>query len=402
MFAKFRKGTMKKYADMMDGFEARQLKKLAESVTRRVGDLAEGVCVDLAWSDTHLQIDVPHTRALLVEGGMPFEVKRVGHGSQRAFIIAMLQEIAASTHASAGAGIRRPPSSPGASPCDRRARALPTPDPPAAHGKSARGSSPGRRRPAHTGTIHIALASLFGMDRIENIRLIKKQQAGAEELTTIVRRTRLADVKNTLSKGDGTGAPPDASLADRLRVTMTPWLNEGFFASLVVLVEGDNDYAAILGAARSLGINFEKAGVSVIPCNGKNNMDKPLAVFASIGIKTYVVWDTDRGHENKEATESNDWANKLDNTKRMNKKLLAMLDLPQADWPSGVHEKYTCFEDNLNTTVRSEIGESLYSRLREGAKKKFDIDDGKNAEKKSLVMVEILKRRATRTVRATP
>lgn len=391
-FAKFREGAMKKYADMMGGFEAGQLKKMAESVTKRVGELAEGVSVDLAWSDTHLQIDVPDTHARLAEDDMAFEAKRVGHGSQRAFIIAMLQEIAANAAAASS-------SEPG------RSRTVPAfilviEEPelyqhPIRQRHMARvfadlARHEGGRRIQILYTSHSP--HFVGMDRLENIRLIKKRQTDAKGPATTVHRTRLADVKKRLYGGGngGTGAPTSASLADRLRVTMTPWLNEGFFANLVVLVEGDNDYAAIQGAARSLGINFEKIGVSIIPCNGKNNMGKPLAVFSSLGIKTYIVWDADRGHKNRKAHKCASRAAKSDNAKRTNKKLLELLGLPPKDWPSGVHEKYTCFEDNLNASMRSEITEPLYSGLREEAMKRFDIADEAGAEKKSLVMVEIL------------
>ena len=393
-FAKFRESAMEKYAEMMDAYEAGRLKALAESVTRRVGELAEGIGVDLAWSDTRLEIDVPDTHARLAEGGMPLEAKRVGHGSQRAFIIAMLQEIAANAAA--------PPPEPG------RSRTAPSLvlviEEPELYQHPIRQRHMARvlaDLARHTGgqRIQILYTShsphFVGMDRIESIRLIKKRQTGAEGLATTVHRTRLADVKGMLHGSDdsvGPGAPTDASLADSLRVTMTPWLNEGFFANLVVLVEGDNDYAAIQGAARSLDINFEKMGVSVIPCNGKNNLDKPLAVFASLGIRTYVVWDGDKCHQSKKTPKCSGRAGNPGNAKRTNRKLLGILGLPPTDWPSGVHKEYTCFEDNLNTSMRNEIGKSLYSNLKEDATRQFDIADEGGAEKKSLVMVEILKK----------
>lgn len=390
-FAKFRKSTMEEYASMMEGFETGRLKEMAKSVTRRIGELADGVGVDLAWSDTHLQISVPDTHARLVEGGLPFEVKRVGHGSQRAFIIAMLQEIAANATAAAASGTEQPRATP--------ALVLVIEEPelyqhPIRQRHMARvladlaGHTAGQR-------IQVLYTShsphFVGMDRIEHIRLIKKLEAGTKGPATTVHRTRLADVKGRLYEDDK-DAPTDASLADSLRVTMTPWLNEGFFANLVVLVEGDNDYAAILGAARSLDINFERIGISVIPCNSKNNMDKPLAVFASLGIKTYIVWDADKGHINKKPSKRDDNKDKVENTKRANRKLLRMLGQPPEDWPSGVHEEYTCFEDNLNVSMRSEIGTSLYSSLMGDATRRFDIAGEGNAEKKSLVMVYVLKK----------
>lgn len=388
-FTEFRKSTMEKYARMMDDFEDGQLKALANSVAGRIRELADDVGVDLTWADKELPIDVPGTRARLAEGGIPFEVKRVGHGSQRAFIIAMLQEIAANA-----------PAPESDRPCTAPTLILVIEEPelyqhPIRQRHMARvfadlAKCTNKRRIQILYTTHSP--HFVGMDRIGNIRLIKKEASGVNEPVTVVRYTGLTAVKNRLHPNSSSVSPADASLADKLRVTMTPWLNEGFFANLVVLVEGDNDYAAILGAARSLRVNFEKIGVSVIPCGGKNNIDKPLAIFTSLGITTYVVWDADKWHKRRMGAKHGSNVSELESAKHTNKKLLEMLDQPPEDWPSGVHEKYTCFEDNLNSTMRDEIGKSLYSRLMVEATKRFDVADEGSAEKKSLVMVEILEK----------
>ena len=60
---------------------------------------------------------------------------------------------------------------------------------------------------------------------------------------------------------------------------MTPWMNEGFFADVAVLVEGEDDRAAILGTAMSLDFDLDRNGIAVIPCMGKNNLDRPMLIF---------------------------------------------------------------------------------------------------------------------------
>ena len=47
------------------------------------------------------------------------------------------------------------------------------------------------------------------------------------------------------------------TLKPRLQSIMTPWMGEGFFADVVVLVEGEDDRAAILGFARSKECDFD-------------------------------------------------------------------------------------------------------------------------------------------------
>ena len=69
---------------------------------------------------------------------------------------------------------------------------------------------------------------------------------------------------------------------------MTPWMNEGFFADMVVLVEGEADRVAILAVAQSRQQDLEAMGVCVIPCMGKNNMDRPTLVFRGLEY-TYLL-----------------------------------------------------------------------------------------------------------------
>jgi predicted ATP-dependent endonuclease of OLD family len=122
-------------------------------------------------------------------------------------------------------------------------------------------------------------------------------------------------------------------------------MNEGFFADVVVLVEGEDDRAAILGVAAARGHDFDAKGIAVIPCGGKTNIDRPLLIFSSFGIPTYVVWDSDESKKDGEA---------------VNKRLLRILGAPEEPWPSSVAPNYTCFRDKLETTLESELGTDRY------------------------------------------
>ena len=83
------------------------------------------------------------------------------------------------------------------------------------------------------------------------------------------------------------------TIKPRVSTLMTPWMNEGFFADVVVLVEGEDDRAAILGAAQAKGIHLESDGFAVIPCGGKASLDRPAAIFQGLGIAIYLLWDAD-------------------------------------------------------------------------------------------------------------
>ncbi len=392
-FNDFRTKTEEEYGSLVAKFEATQLAEISAAVSRRLDSLAGGVGVKMSWPDKSLDIGLPRTRVKLAEGGQALDVARAGHGSQRAFIISVLEEIASPT---AGATPR------GGRSQDDPALVILMEEPelyqhPVRQRHMAKVFA-GMAQPQAQSRIQIAYTThsphFVGMDRIGDIRLIRREAKGGRRRAareTVVHSTSLDDVRKSLL-GGGKKVLPDDAVAERLRVAMTPWLNEGFFADLVVLVEGDGNYAAILGAARSRNVELEKAGVAVIPCNGKYNMDKPLAVFKSLGIETYMVWDADRGRAAapRPPPPPSRGARDPQQDIATNRRYLEMLGERPADWPSGVAGTHACFEDNLNATMRDEIGGALYDRLLEEAKSRLGIHDKKTAEKKSIVMVDIL------------
>ena len=50
---------------------------------------------------------------------------------------------------------------------------------------------------------------------------------------------------------------------------MTPMVNEGFFADVAVLVEGEGDRAALLEAAQAMGCSLDAQGIAVIHATAK-------------------------------------------------------------------------------------------------------------------------------------
>ena len=83
--------------------------------------------------------------------------------------------------------------------------------------------------------------------------------------------------------GEATGSPKGSYTASSLQARptnlMTPWMNEGFFANTVALVEGESDQCVILEVARQIGVDFEKVGISVIPVGGKASLAIPFLIF---------------------------------------------------------------------------------------------------------------------------
>ena len=151
------------------------------------------------------------------------------------------------------------------------------------------------------------------------------------------------------------------TLLPRLQTIMTPLTNEGFFADTVVLVEGESDHAAIIGMAKALSQDFDSAGIAVVPCSGKNNLDRPLVIFRQLDIPVYVVWDGDCGGNNK--------------AKKANRRLLRLLRKAEEDWPNYVAEDSACFEFNLEKTLESEMGKDFFDRTIEDIRNERELNN---------------------------
>jgi predicted ATP-dependent endonuclease of OLD family len=220
-----------------------------------------------------------------------------------------------------------------------------------------------------------------GIDGVDQIRLLRKKDlaTGKPRVTRVVRTTadRIAEV---VWRADGEGGPKytGATLIPRMKAIMTPWLSEGFFADVVVLVEGEDERSAILGAARHLGHDFEGMGISVIPCGGKRSLDRPAATFRELGIPTYLLWDSDKGGKDAKPEE--------------NHRLLRLIGEPVLDWPSAIRDTYACFEKKLEETLKEEIGPGDHDRWFAECQCELDIARSKDATKNPVLFEMLLKK----------
>ena len=155
-------------------------------------------------------------------------------------------------------------------------------------------------------------------------------------------------------------------------------MSEGYFAEVVVLVEGEDDRAAILGAALHKGHDLESMGISVLPCGGKPSMDRPCLVFQHFNIPVYLMWDGDKNSHNPNP--------------RGNHLLLRLAGHKVGDWPSGVYDSFTCFENKLEDTVRAEVGQKVFDSILLQVQDEFGYYSREDAIKNPYVFRELLKR----------
>jgi len=246
-----------------------------------------------------------------------------------------------------------------------------------------------------TQVIYTTHSPLFtGIDRADQIRVLRKVAAAGDR----PRQTRIAqvDLEQVARKLETAHQKPQGSFTGQtirahLAAVMTPWVNEGFFAKVAVLVEGEGDRAAILGAAQAARKDFEGLGISVLPCGGKTNLDRPAAIFRALGIAVYVIWDGDKHHEN----------NKDKSRPEVNEALLRLMGVEPTAWPAGVWETHACFECEVERTLRKEIGEDLFDKLVTRWRDEFEYEDNERALKNPQVVRNVLEE-ANRQGRPSP
>ena len=357
-YKKFKESAGRRYRKLMDKFSEKQLQDLGSEINKELAEIIGGVEVELSWQDHDLPVGLPHTTVRLKENGSLATVDRSGHGSQRAFIMAMLQHLAK----------RDPPDGGG-----RPATVLLIEEPelyqhPTRQRLLARVFGSLARR----GVMQIMYAThsphFVGIDRIDHVRLLRKRGRRAGHRTEIS-STSIRDMHKRLKVLSANN--DEKYLRELLGVIMTPWINEGFFASLVVLVEGPTDYAAIMATSRLAGEDMEKSGIAVIPCGGKSNI-LPLAVmFRLLRIPCYPVWDGD------------------DQGDQPNGKIWQAVG--SANTQPGIADEGACLEGNLDQTLEREIGKDLLDRLRTKAKRRYHIyGNNKQVMSKSRIMYDIL------------
>ena len=383
----FRRKTQDRYREIMDPEQLTELTNLERNLSDTLQFYVPDAGVLLRWSAfADIAIPMPQTQVKLREDGYESTVERTGHGLQRAFILTMLQHLAAARGAEVTPdgevpqlpnlvlGIEEPELYQHPSRQRHLASVLL---------KLATGAIRGVAENTQVVyTTHSPL--LIGLERFAQLRVLRKVPNQAElPKVTQLREADMDAVAEELrtASGEEREAFTSETLRPRLQAIMTPWMNEGFFADVAVLVEGEDDRAAVFGVANSMGIDLDGKGIAVIPCFGKANLDRPLVIFRHLGIPVYVVWDGDR--------------NGRDSKPEKNKYLLRLLGQPEEDWPDFIRDSCACFRNKLEETLQGEIGSDTFRRLLAKAQQEFDIARRDQALKNAAVIQHIIENAAS-------
>ncbi len=397
-FTSLKDETQKKYRDVMDPGKLTELQGLETQLSDTLKCYAPEAKVSLEWAKmADLEFPLPKAEVKLKEDGYKASVHRTGHGLQRAFILTMLQHlvVAKPTSRSSQEGSKSEESThkPSGSEVPSLVLAIEEPElyqhpsrqrhMAAILSKLAIGTIPGVAK--RTQVLYTTHSPLFvGLDRFDRISLLrKKDQAVGKPRVTKVTKTALESVADELWVAGGKQGEKYTAdtLRPRLQAILTPWVNEGFFADVVVLVEGEDDRAAIVGAAKSMGHDFDSSGISIIPCVGKSNLDRPLVIFRQFGIPVYLVWDSDNGEK--------------DSKPDPNRYLLRLLAQAEEDWPNQIMERHACFKVKLEQTLSDEIGTESFNQFLSEVQSELGLSKRGHALKNPVALERVIAKAAT-------
>ena len=363
----FEEDVKARYETIFDSSNLEELQGLELQLATTLAQYAPNSGITLDWTQLDgPQIPMPSAQVKLSEDGYESAVDRAGHGLQRAFILTALQHLVATQVADSGERAHRDSgmttSNAGRDDIPSFVLAIDEPElyqHPSRQRhmasvlyKLAMGSIPGVAK--RTQVIYSTHAPLFvGLDRVDQVRLLRKRShQPTHPPVTIVHATSLTRVaEELLNISDRQGVTYTAdTLRPRMQVLLTPWMNEGFFADVVVLVEGEGDRSALLAVGELEGYDMESIGICVVPCRGKRNLDRPTVVFRELGIPTYVIWDNDEGSGGSKA-------------KKDNRYLLRLVGAKEQDWPVGVWDTHAALNGNLECVLKREISEEDFEDL---------------------------------------
>jgi hypothetical protein len=182
-----------------------------------------------------------------------------------------------------------------------------------------------------------------------------------------------------ISSATGDKAPSPSSFAAMMEQIVRPEMAELFFCRIPVLVEGAEDVAIIAAYLRLTNqwLEFRKFGFHFIPCDGKTNLSRPLAMALSLGMPAFVVFDGDTNDAGNEARHRKD-----------NGCILRLCKASTAETFPDTHywgDRVVMWSQNIQAAIKEEIGPEKWTEAMNGARDAHGLQDG--IKKKNRVLL---------------
>ena len=329
------------------------LKEVSNAITSRLGEWCHpDARAVLEWSDDldkSLKVEDPGIQLKAGERVFEGELARFGHGFQRSYLLALLQELAFSEDESAPTlilGCEEPELYQHPSQARHLSDVL--------EGLSTKKAQ-----------VIVSTHSPYFVrgEYFESLRMVRYDREKAQSCIFAATFEEINKQVHAIT-GDRI-SEPDTQMA-KLEQSLQPGLSEMFFAPKIVFVEGAEDEAYItsLLIATDSWSEYRRCGTHIVRVNGKNGFLIPLIITKILSIPRFVVFDADANVLSKENKGS------IDDHKKKNAEILSLVG-GDASVPFPVE---TVFEDrfvqwriNIGDEVRNGVSDEDWQKADEEA-----------------------------------
>jgi putative ATP-dependent endonuclease of the OLD family len=329
--------TKGQYQALLDA-EQGVLDDISKSLQTRLASWAHpNISAQVLWKqdpDKSVKVEEPWAYIKIGERGFEGDLSRFGHGLQRSYMLALLQELALLDDENAPTlimGIEEPEIY--------------------QHPPQARYLAETLLELSEKGSQLLVCTHnplFIPGDNFDKIRIVR--ECGNPSFTSVQSLT-YQNLSSELQKV-GEKALKESGMIAKLYPSLNPVINEMFFCKVLILVEGNEDVAYIISYLILTGkiVDFRKYGCHIVPVDGKNRLIKPLAMAKLLNIPALVVFDADTNKTREDEVIKH---------KKENKAILALQGhSTENEWPDTqiIKENLTCWHTNLTNLIREEFG----------------------------------------------
>ena len=342
------------YQALLDGNQ-HVLDDISSALQTRISEWAHpDARLRLQWKqdpEKSVRVEEPWAHILAGEGDFEGQLARFGHGLQRSYLLALLQELAGAD-AAGGPTLMLACEEP----------ELYQHPPQARHLAAVLNKLSGGNAQVIVSTHDPLFVSGEGF---EDVRMVRKDAGSSSSL---ISHMSFSDIAQSVAAA--TGEPPVKPIGVLAKVhqALQPALNEMFFTRRLVLVEGKEDVAYLLTYLNLLekAEEYRRRGCHIVAANGKSELLQPVVIAKHMGIPTYLIFDADADKTDRNGSHAKH--------RRDNKALLTLVDMPNEDpmptqtiWGTG----FTIWQSDIGTVVEAEIGKEDWREFRAEADRRY-------------------------------
>jgi predicted ATP-dependent endonuclease of OLD family len=371
-----------------------ELPELGTSISKTLEKFAPGSLLNLGWDEVKPpEVSLPAAKATLIEDNFEGEITRKGHGLQRALIVTLLQHLAtiAPVEQSTGGSVEEETlvSEPKGSESSRGPDLILAIEEPELYLHPSRcryladlllqlAERPGVGLGASNQIIYTSHSPYFvDLHRFDQIRLVRKVTSPDSPVPqSVVTRFSLSQAAQELAKV--CNAEPVNFTRDSFRARAMPVMNtivnEGFFADVVVVVEGLSEVGTLWKLQEIMKRNWSELGIVVVPAGGANNIDRPTVIFRGLCSPTYFIFDADSHLIGK--------GRKEEDAKNRNHRYLRLAGASIEYFPdTQVHETWAVFKENLEGLLKETLGNETFQVIQKEVASELGYDESERVSK---------------------